>query len=349
MNENLKKAYPFSGMFVTTLLLVFGFFMLYYTGMFEIGSFKELGTYLYKHCFEFIVSFVFIVSSIYIWVSYFKDAYIVPKTDIFYLKSFDEDTNEYEFVDKKGKCYFITHKEKLDVDSFYEVLRSANIIYEIIDESDQKFKLKKGKNYWLNLYSPVGIYENMLILPALYVIIIPGILSVFMSVGFYKLFGLIWVFIPIYFIVYDYLYKLKLKDDKLNKKEQKEIENMNKSFFSLVNMLKLCCAIIPLIVMILIYNDFNDKLGRLIFTPIVVLGVCVVGYVVCEIIHKDKIKRFFEKGYVLVFLIYWFGTLSYFTIKTIIQQESFILILATIPFWLAGVAFTYYNMTKDEK
>ena len=62
-----------------------------------------MGTYLYRHCFEFIVSFVFIISSLYIWVSYFKDAYIVPKTDVFYLKGLEND--EYEFVDKKGKVF----------------------------------------------------------------------------------------------------------------------------------------------------------------------------------------------------------------------------------------------------
>ncbi len=345
MNEQLKKAYPFSGMLVITILLIFGFFMLYYTGCFEISSLNELKSFLYYHCFEFIVSFVFIISSIYVWISYIKDAYITPKTDVVYLKNFED--NKYEFVDKKGKSFFIESKEKYDVNSYYEVLKSSNIIYEVIDESDDKFKLKKGKNYWLNLYSPVGNYENMLILPALYVIIIPGLIAFFMSVGFYKLFAIIWIFIPIYFIAYDYIYKLKLKDDKINKKEKIEIANMEKRFFSIVNILKLCCALIPLLFMILIYRDFSDFIGRLIFTPIVILGICVLGYVFCEITNKEHGKRTFEKGYVVVFLLYWFGTLTYFTIKTIIQKESLILILSTIPFWIVGVLFAYYNMTKE--
>lgn len=349
MNEKINKAYPFSGMFIMTILLIFGFFMLYYSGLFEINSFKALTNYLYYHCFEFMVSFVFIISSLYVWVSYFMDAHVVAKTDVVYLKGYDEVEDLYEFVDTKGKSYFLEVKDRLDVGSFYEVLKSANIIYDVIDESDKKFKLKKGRNYWSNLYTPVGNFENMLILPAVYVVIIPGLLSFFMSAGFYKLFGIIWIFIPIYFIIYDYLYKLKLKDDKLTKKEKKEISNMNRSFFSMLNILKLCCALIPLVIMILIYHDFTDKIGRLIFTPIVILGLCVFGYVVCEIVHNETYKKFFENGYVLVFLMYWFGTLAYFTIKSIIQKGGLILVLATIPFWLAGVAFTYYYIIRDDR
>lgn len=344
-DDHIKKAYPFSGMFVLTILLIFGFFMLYYTGCFNIKSLHDILDYLYRHCFEFMVSFIFIVTSLYVWVSYFKDVYIVPKTEILYLKAYENKL--YEFVDKKNRSYFVESKEKLDVKKFYEVLKTENIIYEIIDESEIKFEIKKGKNYWLNVYSPVGNAENVLIMPALYAILIPGILAFFMSKGFYKLFGIIWIFLPLYFIIYDYLYKLKLKDDKLNKKEKKEIENMKNSFFSMVNILKLCCAIIPLVIMILIFHDFNDSLGRLIFTPAIILGVCVVGYVACEITNNEKVKKYFEKGYVIVFLIYWFGTLTYFTFKTLIQHESFILILSTIPFWLAGIAFTYYSLIKE--
>ncbi len=346
MDDNMKKAYPFSGMLILTILLVFGFFLLHFTGFFDIRSFKELTTFLYYHCFEFIVSFVFIMSSIYVWVSFAKDAYKTPTKEILYLKSFKDDL--YEFVDKKGRSYFVVNDDKYDVKKYYEVLKTTNIIYDVIDETKEKFELKKGKNYWLNLYSPVGNIENMLVLPALYVIVIPGLIAFFMSVGFYKLFGIIWTFIPIYFIIYDYLYKKKLKDDKIDKKEKKEIENMNKRFFSTVNLLKLICALVPLIVMILIYNDFNDKLGRLIFAPILLLGFCVLGYVISEIANNDILRKLCEKGYVFVFLIYWFGTLAYFSIKTIIAGESFILLFSTIPFWLAGIAFAYYSISKEE-
>jgi len=346
MDDNIKKAYPLFGMFILTLFLVFGVFMLYYTGLFDIKSTKDLTNFLYYHCFEFIVSFLFIASSIYVWISYIKDAYITPKTEVVYLKNFEDDT--YEFVDKKGKSYFVENKDKYDVKKYYEVLKTENIIYDVIDESKDKFKLKKGKRYWTNLYSPVGNFENMLILPALYLIIIPGLLSIFMSVGFYKLFGVIWTFIPVYFIIYDFIYKKKLEDDKIDRQEKKEIEQMNKTFFSLINITKLVCALIPLVIMILIYNDFNDKLGRLIFAPIILLGFCVVGYVLSEIIHNDFLKNTCEKGYILVFLIYWFGTLAYFSIKTIIQGENFILLFSTIPFWLAGIAFTYYSIMKEK-
>lgn len=345
MDDNMKKAYPLWGMIIITTLLVFGVFMLYYTGCFQISSLNDLTKYLYYHCFEFIVSLIFIITSIYVWISYAKDAYLTPKKEIVYLKAFEDE--KYEFVDKKGKSYFIDNVDKYDVKKYYEVLKTSNIIYEVIDESKKKFTLKKGKNYWTNLYSPVGIFENMLIIPALYVIVILGLIAFFMSVGFYKLFGIIWIFIPVYFIIYDYLYKKKLQDDKLDKKEKKQIANMNKRFFSTVNVLKLVSALIPLIIMILIYNDFNDYLGRVIFAPIVLLGFCVLGYVIAGITHNDHLEKVCEKGYVLVFLIYWFGTLAYFSIKTIIAGESLILLFSTIPFWLAGIAFAYYSIGKD--
>lgn len=345
MDDNMKKAYPLLGMLIITVLLVFGVFMLYYTGFFALKSFKELTVYLYYHCFEFIVSFIFIISSIYVWISYAKDAYKTAKKEVLYLKNVKDGI--YEFVDKKGRSYYVDDKEDYDIKKYYVVLKTSNIVYDVIEETKEKFELKKGKNYWTNLYTPVGIFENMLILPALYIVIIPGILAFFMSVGFYKLFGVIWIFIPIYFILYDFFYKRKLKDDKIDRKEKKEIENMNKRFFSAVNILKLICALIPLIIMILIYHDFSDKIGRLIFAPIVILGFCVLGYVIAEILHNEILKKLCEKGYVIVFLLYWFGTLAYFSIKTIIAGENFILVLSTIPFWLAGIAFAYYSIGRD--
>ena len=64
MDDNMRKAYPLWGMIIITTLLVFGVFMLYYTGCFQISSFADLTKYLYYHCFEFIVSLIFIITSI---------------------------------------------------------------------------------------------------------------------------------------------------------------------------------------------------------------------------------------------------------------------------------------------
>ena len=76
--------------------------------------------------------------------------------------------------------------------------------------------------HWLNFYSPIGNFENLFLLPIVYVILIPGILSFIMSKGEQKIFGIIFSIVPIYIIMYDLIYKIKLK-----KSSNNEVDDTN--------------------------------------------------------------------------------------------------------------------------
>ena len=75
---------------------------------------------------------------------------------------------------------------------------------------------KEKKSYWLNFYSPIGNFEEILLLPIIYVMLLPGILSFIMSKGYQKIYGLIFSAIPLYVIIYDLIYKIKLKKSNTN-------------------------------------------------------------------------------------------------------------------------------------
>lgn len=83
----------------------------------------------------------------------------------------------------------------------------------------RKNVIKEKKSYWLNLYSPFGNFENICLLPIVYVILLPGILSLFISKGYQKLYGLVYSAFPIFIIIYDLFYKIKLR------KSREDIKN----------------------------------------------------------------------------------------------------------------------------
>ena len=65
--------------------------------------------------------------------------------------------------------------------------------------------MEKRKNFWLCIYTPIWKYENIFLLPILYMIAFICIALIFIE----RKINLPILIISIYFIIYDIVYKLK--------------------------------------------------------------------------------------------------------------------------------------------
>lgn len=205
--KNIGDRYDWQGMLIISILMIIGGIILYFTGCGNINNFNDLYNYIYSHGFEAIISVFFIAVGLYCWVLFINNVIIKPKKEILYL--FEIDDTVCCFLNKKGKKFYFNN-DNYDVNKYYEVLKTHDNIKEVIDISVPTFNVPKPKeSYWLNLYTPMGNFENMCLLPIAYVILLPGLLSFWMSEGFVKVYGVIFMIPPMYLIAYDLIYKIR--------------------------------------------------------------------------------------------------------------------------------------------
>ena len=162
--------------------------MIYYDGVIIIFGGFFIGVALYGHYL------------------YLFNVILKPKEATLFLKSSDDEL--YEFVDSKGKLYYFEKENEYKENQFYDVCKTKDNIKKIIGVSSKTFTITKTKkSYWLNFYSPFGSFENLFLLPIVYVMALPGILSFILANGFGKIFGLLFSGYPIYLIIYDFTKK----------------------------------------------------------------------------------------------------------------------------------------------
>ena len=222
------------GILGITTLGIFGVFILFLTGFFYVRNFNDLYTYIYNCGFEAIISFFFIGITIYVWIFFFINIVLKPKEEVLYLLKIEGNTGI--FINKKGKIFRLKGC-KLKEKEYYVVLKTRDILMEVVESSLETFTIpKEKKSYWLNFYSPKGNYEGIFLLPIVYVILLPGLLSFIMAKGFAKIYGFIWSLVPVYIIIYDLIYKIKL-----NKSEGNEIDDSRliNSYFILIDTIKI--------------------------------------------------------------------------------------------------------------
>lgn len=76
-------------------------------------------------------------------------------------------------------------------------------------------------SYWYNFYSPVGSFENILLLPIIYIILLTGTLNFISAEGSEQVYGIIFSVLPLYLIGYDLYHKIKRNNsDVKNKKDE---------------------------------------------------------------------------------------------------------------------------------
>lgn len=365
--KNTGENYSWQGMLVITLFIIIGVGVIYYTwGGVEI-TYENIYNYISNSGFVLIFSLFFIIIGIYGWAIFFRNVVAITEEQVVYLK--DIDGHMISFIDKKGKLYIHTLLEdkKLDVGHYYKVEKTNDVIKRIIDESSETFPNPKEKpSYWLNLYSPYGNFENMLLIPILYVVFIPGLLSFIMSDGFSKIYGLLFMAFPGYFIVYDYIYKRKknkivseidascdIKDKhqrirniddepELMALQTRSVETMN----ILPAIMQIVGGLIFLGVCIAIIINISETFVRVMLTPFIICALAIV-FDGISTLRGRKTSIDYNKIYIIAFLIFWFGFLVFWG-YTAINDNNKEMLYVSIPFWLAGFFMIYTKLIKKK-
>ena len=176
--EKIRKQY-FStpALLVVTFLGGMGLLFCYISGLFEVRNLNMLYECIYEEGLAVIFGCFFFSLSVYCWVLFFKNVIIKPNEEILYL--YKNDNNNCVFLNKKGKAYRFYVKNKKEK-TYYKVFKTHDYIIEVLDEYKEPIEnwaKEEKKSYWMNFYSPLGNFENMFILPIVYVILLPFLLA----------------------------------------------------------------------------------------------------------------------------------------------------------------------------
>lgn len=226
MNINLKRKEIMQqylspeGIALISSLGGLGFLFMYISGLFNVEDLDMLYECIYNNSILIAVSLLFLGIFVYYWIGFFLNI-IPPKKEVLYLNEIDNGIAV--FLNKKGnKFYYRINQTNLTEKLYYYVLKTKDYIYEILEKTNENWLTKEKKSYWLNYYSPMGNFENIFLLPIVYIIFLPGFLSILMSKGYQKIYGIIYIIVPLYAILYDLIYKIKLKQS-----NYKEIDETN--------------------------------------------------------------------------------------------------------------------------
>ncbi len=162
--------------------------------------------YLWYHGLEFFMSLLFIILAIVAIYKSIINYLIPPAKDIMYLKEISYNT--MYFVDRQGKkISYFEKNPQYKIGKYYLVLRSTDEIKEVYEETNDTFEIVKEKeSYWVNMYTPFGNFEDILILPIGYLFLIIGVISIILSEPEEIAYGIAFTIIPAFIIIYDYIY-----------------------------------------------------------------------------------------------------------------------------------------------
>lgn len=349
MNLDLKRKeirqmyFSTRGLIVISILGTIGLLMIYFSGIFAIEDSNMLYECMSKNGMFIIFGMFFFGISLYCWISFFLNIILPPKSEMLYLNKIDD--REALFLNKKGKIFnYNIDKNNLEEHSYYLVLKTHNYIYKILEKTNDNWIPKEKKSYWLNYYSPMGNFENMFLLPIVYVILLPGLLSFLMSKGYQKIYGAIVSIVPLYAIVYDLIYKIKLRQS-----DDKELDETNfvKSYEILKNSILIIAVSIMVAILLTAFFKLSDSTSKLIFLPFMGCGLCTFGLVISRVFKIYQLEKAFYKGYVIIFLTYWFGFILFCTIRIIKQEGNYMYVLFSIPFLIFGVFVFYKYIIKN--
>lgn len=341
--KKISEIFSTIGAIIFTIVLGgFGILMVHHSGLFSVNDYNMLYECFFKAGDSIIFgTFLFLVS-LYLFVFILSDLLLPPKKEILYLKEFDDDSAI--FLSKKGKkFYYRIDQKKLKEKSYYYVLKKHEYITEVLESTKGTWLPKEKKSYWMNCYTPVGNFEDYFLLPIVYVILLPGILSILMSEGSQKVYGIIYSIVPFYMIMYDLIYKIKLK-----KSNGKEIDETNfiKSYEIIVSSITIIIISVMCIIIVTVFFKLSDLTSKIIFLPFVGCALCTLGLNISKIFENRQLEKIFYKGYIIIFLIYVFGFLLSWTIGIVKQEGNYSYILFSIPFWIAGFFILYKYVIK---
>lgn len=358
--------------------LIFTLFIALFVG-FNIYAYKMMdSTVGFISEFGMLVIFTafFVFVYIYVLISLIVTEYLPQQKDVLYLFTMDGKTPV--FVDKKGKKYIYDGKHidavRKNIGKCFNVEKNIFTVTKIENITSNAFEVTNIKEkYWFNFYCYLGAFEDIFLLPIVYVAATPFILSAILT-PFPANLVIFAITIPLLFIIlYDFAYKQKRK--KLVKKILEETDpikradrynRVNKSqelqklwsFSNLtMNMMRSFVTLVVVIGLTLFLGFILIKVqgvGKIAFLPffiailsflvqaIVDFKMTIPTYDTEEEIRRkallaEKIKKIAGKIYIFAFLSFWFGILLVGTMIALKDGEMSILV-ATIPFWIAGIA-----------
>lgn len=342
--KNIGNKYPWQGLLFATAFILIGAAILFFTGILQIDSMQSLIDYLSTRGFEAIFSAFFVGVGIYIWILYVRNVFSSPKDEVLFLLEIDAE-GICTFLNKKGKKYYYNN-ENFMVNKYYRVLKSADHIYKVREEVKDSFEsIKVKESYWLNFYSPVGNFENIMLLPIVYVIALPGILSLLIAKGFYKIYGIIYAIVPVFIIVYDAIYKHKkyeMEDDFV------DVTPLNIIFVMLVGGLKILLYVVVIWCILRFMINIADFRTQLLALPFVLSLVCALGISLAKAFNKEKLQNVFSKISNAIFFIFWYSIIAFAVYSALQSNDTNILIMAVI-FAIAGIFFGRSNKKRNDR
>ncbi len=333
INEN----YPLGGMLLIPLFLVFGIYCIIDSNILSVNSKEMLYAVLSENTIVLCVGIVFIATFLLILISFILNVIVKPKKEILYF--YDIEDNKSIFINKKGKKFKTLDWQK-KTKKYYYVLKTKDIIYEVLEECNEIIDAcdkEKKKSYWFNFYTPMGFYEDILLLPLLYMLLIPGILSIIMTKGYGKIFGIIYISIPMFYLIYDLIYKLK------QNKSQNVIYKLNKFHEMFLDFLPFVCQLIVLAIIITLMLHTKDTFSKIMFLPFLILIILSTLATLGKSLKNTKLEKIFIKIFYLIFFTFWFGSLTIYLVKNSFNINDLIL---TIPFWIAGILAFFKSVIK---
>lgn len=345
--KNQGNQYSLSGLVATIILFVVGIVIILSTGVTNINSLASFKEYLHGKGDLFIISLFFVVVPVYAWFLWIKNVIIKPKKEVLYLLGID-DNNICSFLNSKGKKYFFDNNN-YEIEKFYDVLKTKDKIDKIIGISNENFDIPEVKeSYWLNFYSPVGNFENLLVLPILYIILIPGLLSFIVSIGFDKIYGFIFMIFPLGFIIYDGIYKIKkigLKED-----EKVDTKTLDKIYGLIPLIMDIIGIFVSLAISIWLFSGLlNMKyiISKLTMLPLCLILLTMLIYQIFQVFKQYHIMDIMEKIMVIIFLLFWFS-ISLVATGLSIKTKKYEMLIIIIPFYLAGIYIIYDKLIKKK-
>ena len=336
--ENLDEKHPFLAMLILSLFGVAGIGVLYITGFFTAIEEKLLKTYFLTQGFAAAIAFLFIGVTIYAWISFIKNYAFKPKEEVLYLLRCEGRIGI--FIDENGKTYQMNGCSK-EVGKYYDTLRTSDMVKKVLGESGNTFNVPlEKKRYWLNFYSPMENHENVLILPVVYTILVVGIFLVING----DLNGLPFVVLPIILIIYDFVYKIKLRE---NNNSPIDTSKMVKAFFVSIKFFEFLGVLAITGVLIFFYLKADDSISKITLLAFCLIAGSLTIRQFFAVFDSEKLVNIFDKLLVVVFLLFWFGMLTVFT--QVLAEQGIVFVLLMIPFWLAGIYCIYEYLVKKEK
>lgn len=318
--------YNFFGILVLSLLIVFGIWILVVTGATKISNHNMLNRYISSHGLEAFFAIFFIIVGLSVWYNFICDVIIRPKHKVLYLK--EKTSSIYTFLDKQGKKYVFMTDDLIETNEFYDVIKTKNEIKSIIGKTNATYRIPKEKiSYWLNFYTPIGNFERILVLPIAYLFFLPFFLSFIMEEGKNKIYGGVLMILPLLFILYDFIYKIKIKIAS-NSLDQENIEQNMNHVRDIIN--KYTFIIFPFLIaisfliyiMVLLIKGFlttNIFIMKLLgIPPIICIFIAIIA-VIARVLKKENIYEICIKIIKITLILFFIAFLGFFVYQIFIQ------------------------------